>query len=144
MMAHIMNLSMTVMTASHDIIGSGFNNLVKFHLAISSAGFCETGLEKTATATTAVVVGLVWRHLYNVFLTHAGGNNISKVICNNIAFTFAYNLTWILDSKLDLSVFIPVGVNLQSSLANPFRVVSIDRGNFKFVIDIEFFQSGPD
>jgi hypothetical protein len=49
-----------------------------------------------------------------------------------------------LNREFNLQILVPVGIDLQSSFADPFRIVLINGGYFKVVIDVEFFQSGPD
>jgi hypothetical protein len=53
-------------------------------------------------------------------------------------------LAWILDGELDFAVFVPVAVDLEFALADPLGVIFVNAFNFKFVLDVEFLQSGPD
>jgi hypothetical protein len=70
--------------------------------------------------------------------------NVPEIIGNGFTKTFANDLAGILNSELDLKVFVPVRVYLQTSFTNPFGVILVNGCNFKIVFDSEFFQSSPD
>jgi hypothetical protein len=53
-------------------------------------------------------------------------------------------LTRILDGELDLQVLVPVAVDLQLALPDPFGVIFIDVFDFKIVLQVELFQSCQD
>lgn len=144
MVPDIMNLGVAVMATGNTIIGSGGDNLVKFHLAVGPALFREPGLQKAATATAAIVIRFVRGHFDDVFLTDHRFDDIAQIIGNGVAKAFADDLAGILNREFYLQILVPVGIDLQSSFTDPFRIVLINRGYFKVVIDIEFFQSGPD
>jgi hypothetical protein len=71
-------------------------------------------------------------------------NHIAKIVGNLIAESFPDNLAGILDGELYFSLAVPVGVDLETAFPDPFRVITVDGSDFKLVIDVEFFQSGPD
>ena len=83
-------------------------------------------------------------HLNKVFLTRQGFDHKTQIIRHRIPETFAHDLAGVLNGKLDFQFFIPVGVDFQFSLPDPFGIILVDAGNFKMVLDIEFFQSSPD
>jgi hypothetical protein len=39
---------------------------------------------------------------------------------------------------------VPVGIDIQFALPDPFGVIFIDVLDFEIMLDVEFFQSGPD
>jgi hypothetical protein len=49
-----------------------------------------------------------------------------------------------LNSKFDLQLFVPVGIDLKFAFPNPFGVVLVNILDLKVVLEVEFFQSGPD
>ncbi|KJR97895.1 MAG: hypothetical protein VR65_23060 [Desulfobulbaceae bacterium BRH_c16a] len=144
MMTDIMHLGMAVMAAGNAVIGAGGHDLVEFDLAVVPAGFSETGLQEAAATTATVVVRLVRRHLDNVFRTDHRLNDKAQIVGNDIAEAFSDDLAGVLYSECDFALLVPVGADFKPSFPDPFGVVTIDGSNFKFVVDIEFFQSGPD
>jgi hypothetical protein len=71
-------------------------------------------------------------------------NHIAQIVGNLIAESFSDDLTGILDGELYFALLVPVGVDLETAFPDPFCVITIDRSDFKLVIDTKFFQSGPD
>jgi hypothetical protein len=71
-------------------------------------------------------------------------NDKAQIVGNDIAEAFSDDLAGILNSECDFALLVPVGADFKPSFPDPFSVVAINGGNFKLVIDIEFFQSGPD
>lgn len=143
-MTNIVNLGMAVVTSRYAVIGSRFNDLVKLELAVGPAFLLKSGLEKTTTAAATVVVGFVGSHLDDVFLTDDLLHHIAQVLGNCVAIAFAHDLAGVLNGKFDLPLPVPVRVHLQAALTDPFGVVLVDGSYFEVMIDIEFFQSGPD
>lgn len=121
-----MNLSMTVVAPGDTIVGTRFHDLLELELAIVPARLRKTRLQEAAATAATVVVGLVGGHLYDVFLSHYFLYHVAQIIGNGIAITFSDYLAGILDGELDFSLFIPVGIYLQASLANPFGIVLVD------------------
>ncbi len=144
MMTEVVHLGMTVVAAGNTIICTGFYYLIVFYFAVSTAFFSETRLQETTATTTTVVVGFIRSHFDEIFFTDNRFDDISQVISNYITFAFTDNLAGILNRELDFSVFVPVGIYFQPSFPDPLCVVGIDGSNFKFMVDIEFFQSSPD
>ncbi len=105
---HIMNLSMAVMAGCDAIRCLGCQNLVGFSLAVGPSLFRVTGLEETATATAAEVIGFIRGHVDEIFFTHNRLNHISHVFGNRISQGLSDQLAGILKRKLDLTFFVPV------------------------------------
>lgn len=126
MMPNIMNLGMTVVTAGDTVIGPCLDNLIKFKFAVSPPLLLKTRLEKAAAATAAIIIGSVRGHLDDVFLADNLFHHITQILGNSLAITFSDDLAGILNGKFDLTLLVPVGVDLQASLANPLGVILVD------------------
>ena len=98
--AEFMYLRMAVVTAGDTVGGAGCLNLSVFQTAELQPGLFHAGLQKSATAAAAVVVGPVGVHLDKVFFTHNGLDYKAKIFGNRVAKGFADNLTGILYGKL--------------------------------------------
>jgi hypothetical protein len=144
MFAELMNLRMTVMAAGNAIGCTGFFYLLIFQFSIRQALLFKAGLEKAAAAAAAEIVGLVGIHVNKIFFSHKGFGNESQILSDGIAVAFTDNLTRILNRKLDLEIFVPIGVDLQFSFPYPFCIVFIDIFDDKIVLNIKFFQSCQD
>ena len=83
-------------------------------------------------------------HLNKILFTHDRFDDKPQIICNGVSKTLAHDLTRILDRKFDLQILIPVRVNFEFSFSNPFCVILVNADDFKFMVDIEFFEPGPD
>ena len=142
--AQIVNLSMTVMTWGYGISCAGFDDLVGFQTSILTPCLRHSCLEKSAAASTAVIVGAVGGHVDEIFFTHDFFHHIAQILGNGITKGFSNKLARILNGKLDFQIFIPVGVDLEFSFTNPLGIVLNDALDFKVVRNVEFFQSGPD
>jgi hypothetical protein len=140
----IMDLGMTIVTWGNAIVCLGGQDLVCLGLPISPSFFGESGLEKTASAAAAKIVGLVGGHVDEVFFTHHGLDNVPEIIGNGISQCFSHQLAWILDSEFDLSVLVPVTAGFELSFLDPLCVELDDAQDFKFMLDVEFFQSCQD
>ena len=106
--------------------------------------FRHSGLEKTAAAAAAVIVGFVGRHVDKILFAHNGFNHESQIIGNRIAKCFTHELAGILNREFHLQVLVPVGIDLQLSFPDPLGIILNDAFDFKIVGNVEFFQSGPD
>ena len=126
MVANIVHLGMTVVTAGDTVVRTGFNDLVEFFLAIGPARLSKARLEETATATTAVVVGAVWRHFNNIFRTDNRSDDIAKIFGHFLAIAFANNLAGVLNGELDFQVLVPIRTDLQTAFTNPFSVILVN------------------
>ena len=141
-LAELVNLGVAVVTASDAIIGFGILNLIIFLAAKFQARLFVSGLQETTA--TAIIVGAVRGHLDKVFLAHNGFNHESQVFGDRISVAFVHDLAGILDGEFDFQVSVPIRIDLQFALADPFRIIFIDVFNLEFVVDIEFFQSFQD
>jgi len=121
-----MNLSMTVMAAGNTVIGACFDYLVELEFTVGSAFLSIPGLEEAAAAAATVIIGFVRRHFDDILCSDNLLHDIAQVISNGIAISLAYDLTGILNGKLDFTLFIPVRINLQAPLADPFGVILIN------------------
>jgi hypothetical protein len=112
MMRDVMNLRVAVVAARYTVIGTCFNYLIKFILAVSPALLLEPRLEKTTAAAATIIVGLVRRHFDDIFLAHYFFHDVAQVFCNSFAIAFPHYLAGILDGELDLALLVPVRVDL--------------------------------
>ncbi len=144
MFAEFVNLGVAVMASGDTIAGLGVLNLAILEATVLQALILETGLEKTAAAAAAIIVGTVRNHVYEVFLAHKSFHHKAQVFGNGVAKGFTHDLTWVLSGELNLQVLVPIGIDLELALANPFGVVFINIFNFKVMLDVEFFQSCQD
>jgi hypothetical protein len=101
-------------------------------------------LQETAAAAAAVVVGHVGGHVNKVFFPNHGFDHKTKILGAFITEAFADDVAGILDGELDLEVFVPVGVNLEFPLPDPFGVPAIDADDVNLVRQFEFLLSEPD
>jgi hypothetical protein len=83
-------------------------------------------------------------HFYKVFFTHHRFNRVPKVFGHGISKGLAYELAGVLYRKFDFQIFVPVGIDFQLSFFNPLGIILDDASDLKFLLNIEFFQSGPD
>ncbi len=144
MFAEFMNLGVAVVAARNAVIRAGGFYLLILELTVLEALFFKAGLEKSAAAAAAEVVGSVGLHVDEILFAHDGFDDVPQILGNGVAVTFADDLAGILDGKLDFQVLVPVCVDLQFALANPLGVVLIDVLDFEMMVEVEFFQSGPD
>jgi len=105
---HIMHLGMTIMAGRDAVSCLGRQDLVGLGLAISPPLLLETGLQITAAAAAAEIIGFVGHHINKVFFTHHGFDNISQIIGNRVTKRFSDQLAGVLNRKFDLSVLVPV------------------------------------
>jgi len=143
-LAQLVNLGMTIVATRNAIVSPGGLDLIIFELAVGQTLFLEARLQKAAPAPAAVVVGLVGGHIHKIFLPHHGLDHKPQIIGDGVAVAFTDNLTGILNRKFDLEILVPVGINFQFSLPDPFCVVFINILNFEIMFDVEFFQSCQD
>ena len=68
----------------------------------------------------------------------------TQVIGDRIPEAFSNDLTWVLNRKFNFQILIPVGIDFQLALPDPLRVIFIDVLDFKFMSNVEFFQSCQD
>jgi hypothetical protein len=144
MLAQFVNLGMAVMAAGNAVVRSGRLNLLIFQPSVFEALILESRLKKSAAPAATVVIGFIGLHIDEVFFTDYGFNNIPEIFGNRIAVTFPDNLAGILHRKFDFQILVPVGIDLESSFTDPFCIIFINVFDFEIVLQIEFFQSGPD
>jgi hypothetical protein len=140
----IVHLGMAVVAAGDAVVGPGGDDLIEFDLAVGPALIGKTGLEESAAAAATVVVRLVGRHFDDIFLAHRRFDDKAQIIGNLVAETLAHDLAGVLDGEFDLAFLVPIGIDLEPSLADPLGVVLVDGSDLKFVLNPEFLQSGPD
>ena len=131
-------------TTSSTALPAGGLDLFVFDLSVCQSLILESGLEKTAAAAAAKVVGAVGLHVDEIFFADYGFHHKPQVFGNGIAIAFSDNLAGILDRKFNLQVFVPVGADLEFAFTYPFGIVFVDIFYFKVMFQVEFFQSGPD
>ena len=144
MFAQIMDLSMAIMTRGNGVRCSCGHNLVIFYLAEGPALIRPSILQKSTAAAAAVVVGAVGRHVDEIFLSDNRLGHVSQILCHRISQALAHQLAGILYRKLDPQILIPIRVDLESTLSDPFGIEFDDSDDFEIVLDPEFCQSGPD
>jgi len=144
MFAQFMNLGMAVMATGNTIGRLGVLYLLIFETSILQTLLFVTGLEKTAPATTTIVVGTVGNHINEIFFSHDGFHHKPQVFGNGITKGFTHDLARVLSGKLDFQVLVPVGIDLEFSLANPLGIIFIDVFNLKIMLNVKFFQSCQD
>jgi hypothetical protein len=83
-------------------------------------------------------------HFYKVFFTHNRFHGIPQVFGHRISKGFSHQLAGILNRKFNLQILVPIGIDLQLSFFDPLGIILNDAPDLKLVLDIEFFQSGPD
>jgi hypothetical protein len=142
--AQIMNLGMTVVARRNAVIRLCRQNLVGFEAAVASTCFRVSGLEKSSAAAAAVIVRPVRLHVDEVFFTHHRFHRISQIFGHRIPKAFADQLAGILNRKFNFKILVPIGIDLEFSLSDPLGIILNDASDFKLVLDVEFFQSGPD
>ena len=144
MFMQIVNLCMAVMARRNTVIRLCSQYLLIFAFAVFASGFGKSGLKKSSAAATAVVVRLIGRHVYKIFLAHNSLNNIPKVLCHRVAQTLTNQLAWVLYSKFYFQIFVPVRINFQFSFPDPLGIILDNALALKIVLNVEFIQSDPD
>ena len=119
MFFEIMNLGMAVVTGGNTIIGPGLIDLFEFYATVISTGVRKSGLKESTAAATAKIVGSIGSHIDEVLFTYHRFGYKPQIFGNGITEGLSDQLTGILHGKLDLKVFVPVGINLEPALPNP-------------------------
>jgi hypothetical protein len=101
-LAQFMNLGMAVMTPGNTVVCAGCLDLLIFQSAIFQALVLEPGLQETAAAAAAVVIGSVGLHVDEIFFANNGFDHKPKIFGNGIAIALSDNLAGILNRELDL------------------------------------------
>ena len=101
-------------------------------------------MEKSAAAPAAVVVRPIRLHIDKILFTHHRFHGISQIFGHRVPKGFTNQLAGVLNRKFDLKILVPVGIDFEFSLSDPLGIILNDAPDLKIVIDVEFFQSGPD
>ena len=144
MLTELMNLGMAVMAAGDTVIRAGSLYLLILQPAEFQTLFFHAGLEETAPAAAAIIVGPVGHHIDKIFFSDDRFHNVSQILGNGIAKCLANDLAGVLDGKFNLQVLVPVGIDFEPSFPDPFGIVFINIFDDKVVLDVEFFQSCQD
>ena len=144
MLTELMNLGMAVMAAGDTVIRAGPLYLFILQPAEFQTLFFHAGLEETAAAAAAIIVGSVGGHIDKVFFSDDRFDHIAQIFGNRIPKGLAHDLAGVLDGKFNFQILVPIGIDLEPSLANPFGIVFIDVFDDKVMLDVEFFQSCQD
>lgn len=144
MFGQFVDLGMAVMTASDYVCCPGLFDLVVLDAAVCQTFILETVLEKSTAAAATEIVGPVRVHVNEVLFADNGFNDIPEIFSRCVSVGFPDDLAGILNRKLDLKVFVPIGIGLQFSFTDPLCIIVIDVFNFKVVFDVIFFQSCQD
>ena len=142
--AQFVDLSMTVMATGNTIIGACRLDLLIFKFSIFQAFFLKARLQESAAAATAVIVGSVGLHVDEIFLADNGFDNKAQIFGYGVSIAFADNLAGILHGKLDFKILVPVGIDFESSLPDPFGIIFVNILYLKIMLKVEFFQSCQD
>ena len=144
MLTELMNLGMAIVAAGDTVICAGFLYLFVLQPAEFQTLFFHAGLQKTAAAAAAIIVGPVGDHINKIFFADDRFDHVSQVLGNGFAKSLAHDLTGVLDGKFNLEVLVPVGIDLELSFPDPLGIVFIDVLDDKVMLDVEFFQSCQD
>jgi len=101
MLAQLVNLCVAVVAPGNAVIRAGRLDLLVFQPAVLQALVLEPGLQESAAAAAAVVVGSVGLHVDEIFFSHHGFDHKAKVLGNGIAIALADDLAGVLDRELD-------------------------------------------
>jgi hypothetical protein len=144
MLTELMNLGMAIMAAGNTVSRAGFLYLFILQPAEFQTLIFHAGLEETAAAAAAIIVGPVGGHIYKVFFPDDRFDHIAQIFGDRFPKCLAHDLTGILDGKFNFQILVPIGIYLELSLADPFGIVFIDVLDDKVMLDVEFFQSCQD
>ena len=144
MLTELMNLGMAIMAAGNTVIRAGRLYLFILQTAELETLFFHAGLEETAAAAAAIIVGPVGDHIDKILFADDRFDHVSQIFGNGIAKSLAHDLTGVLDGKFNFEVLVPVGVDFKLSFPDPLGVVFIDVLDDKVMLDVEFFQSCQD
>ena len=108
MLSHIMHLGMAVVAWGDGILSPCGLNLVELYLAIFTALFGKSRLQKTTAAAATVVIGLIWCHINKVFRTDNLFHHIAQIIGHGVTKGFPDQLAGILNGEGYFEVLVPV------------------------------------
>ena len=144
MFAEFMNLGVAVVAAGDAVIRAGGFNLFVLEFTVLETLFFKAGLEKSAATAAAEIVRAVGLHVDEILFADHGFDHEAQIFGNRIAVAFPDDLAGVLDREFDLQILVPVRTDLQFAFTDPLGVVFVDILDFKVVLEVEFFQSGPD
>ncbi len=99
---------MTVMARCYAVCSTGILDLLVFQFPVRTPCFRQTRLEKTSSASAAVIVRTVGSHVNKILFPDHRFYNKPQILGNRIAKTLSYKLAGVLNRKLYLQVLIPV------------------------------------
>ncbi len=102
MLAQFVNLSVTVVAPGNAVIRAGRLDLLVFQSAVLQALFLKPGLQESAAAAAAVVIGTIGLHVDEIFLAHNRFDNKAKIFRDGIAIALSNDLAGILNREFDL------------------------------------------
>jgi hypothetical protein len=143
-LTEFVNLSVTIVATGDAVVRSRCLDLLVLELSEFETLFLITRLEKTAAAATAIIIGPVGFHVDKVFFTDNRLDHKPEVFGDGVAVALANDLAGVLHRELDFEILVPIGIDLELAFANPFGVVFVDVFDLKIMLEIKFFQSGPD
>jgi hypothetical protein len=144
MLAEFMNLGVAIVAPGNAVIGAGGLDLLILETAVFQALLLESGLQKTAAAAATKIVGPVGLHVDKILFAHNRLDHEAEIFGNGIAVALAHDLARVLNREFDFQILVPIGIDLEFTLTDPFGIVLIDIFDLEIVLKIEFFQSGPD
>ena len=144
LIAQVVDLGVAVVAGGDGVSRFGGQNLIGLELAVGPALIRVAGLQETAAAAAAEVVGPVGVHVDEVFFTDHRLHHEAQVLGDRIAECFAHQLAGILNRELDLAFLVPFRAGLQLAFSDPLSIILNDAFDFKFVIKFEFLRSEPD
>lgn len=132
------------MARGNAIVGTGVVDLLKFQPSICAPGFRKSGLQKSAATAAAEIIGPVRRHVDKIVFPDAGFDHKPQIFGDRVPQGLAYQLAGILDSEGDPQLFVPVRVEFELSLPDPFGIILDDTFDLEIVWYLEFIQPDPD
>jgi len=144
LITQVVDLSVAVVARGDGVVRFGRQDLVGLEFAVGPTLIRVSGLQKAAAAAAAEVVGAVGVHVDEVLFTDYRLNHEAQVLGDRVTEGFAHQLAGILNGELDFTVFVPLGTGLQFALTDPLGIILNDAFDFEVVVELEFFQSGPD
>jgi hypothetical protein len=144
MLAELMDLGVAIVATGNAIGGARLFDLLILEPAVFKALLLESGLEETAAAAAAEIVGPIGLHIDKIVFPHHRLDHKAKIFSDGIAVTLAHDLTRVLHREFDIQIGVPIRTDVEFTFADPFGVVFINVFDLKIVVEVEFLQSGPD
>jgi len=144
MRVDIDHLGMAVVANGDAVIGACLFDLVDLEFAVFTACFGQSALQCPAAASAAVIIRPVGGHVDKIFFAHNRLQREPQTLRDGIPELFAHQIARIVYGELFLQVLVPVRIDLQFTLSDPFGVVFDDALALEVMLDVELLQSGPD